>query len=319
MLDHRIDVNHLRTVEELGKYALPSSPKESFQSVILGQIPALGFKKQSKDLLIDFCNLLITLWRKCKDELYVCFRFTLYSKANMRQLEPIHLLTDILTFALELHTSKIAPGIVDSLVGVAASTIELVAIHRYRKLPEEYQVDTTACMRLLYLVAQGSMSLPEDIARFWKLMRWEFVLVMISTNQREEDYSTMCKMLSSSMAKESWGPISADKIQAYDTGLIIDHLLKQMVEVPCTPGAERIGHDQFYRIRLHLLQLFTSMTRSPVASQALASHPKAMALFVDLVSEELDNLYAYKSGSEERYTHQSHFTHSSNRIQCAIN
>ncbi|KAF8858325.1 hypothetical protein BDZ45DRAFT_674110 [Acephala macrosclerotiorum] len=284
MLDHRIDANHLRTVEELGKYALPSSPKESFQSIILGQIPALGFKKQSKDLSIDFCNLLIALWGKCKDELY---------------LKPIHLLTDMLTFALELHTSKIAPGIVDSLVEVTATTIELVAIRRFKNLPEEHQVNTTACIRLLYLVAQGCMSLPENITRFWKLMRWEFVLAMVSTNQREEDYLTMYKMLSTSMAKESWGPIPKGEMLAYESGKIMDHLLKEMIKVPFLSGTERIGHDKFYRIRLHLLQLFTSMTRSPVASRALAGHPKAIGLFVDLVSEEMDNLYNYRSGSEK--------------------
>ncbi|CZR64986.1 related to protein UVS-3 (presumed DNA repair and checkpoint control protein) [Phialocephala subalpina] len=275
MLDHRIDAEHLRTVEELGKYALPSSPKESFQSVILGQIPALGLKKQSKELSIEFCNLLITMWKKCKKELY---------------LEPIHLLIDMLNFALEMHTSKIAPGIVDALVDVAAKTIELVAIQRFRKLPEEYQIDTTACMRLLYIVAQGCMSLPENITRFWKLMRWEFVLVMVSANQREEDYLTMYKMLSTSMAKESWGPIPSGEMMAYESGMIMDHLVKEMVEAPCASGTERIGQDKFYRIRLHLLQLFTSMTRSPAASRALAGHPKAMGLFVNLVSEEMDNL-----------------------------
>lgn len=240
------------------------------------------------------------------------------NNAKIRQLSPICLLTDMLNFALELHTSKIAPGVVDALVAVAASTIELVARPRFRQLPEEYQVDTTACMRLLYLVAQGCMSRPEDIARFWKKMRWEFVLVMVNTNQREEDSLTMIKMLSSSMAKESWGPIPDGEMLANDSGVIMDHLLKGMVEVPCTSDTEKISQDRFYRLRLQRLQLFTSMTRSPIASQTLAAHPKAIALFVDLVSEEISNLYDHKSGSEERYAHKNAFTHSANHIQCSI-
>jgi hypothetical protein len=72
MLDHRVDSNHLRTLEELGKHSLPSAPKESFQSIILGRIPELGVKKSSKDLPIDFCELLISIWKSSLEEKYVC-------------------------------------------------------------------------------------------------------------------------------------------------------------------------------------------------------------------------------------------------------
>ena len=71
MLDHRVNANHLRTVEELGKHSLPSSPKESFQSMILGQIPELGINKSLKDLPIDFCELLVGIWKSCLEEKYV--------------------------------------------------------------------------------------------------------------------------------------------------------------------------------------------------------------------------------------------------------
>ena len=74
MLDHRIDANHLRTVEEFGKFCLPSAPGTSFQSLILGQIPSLGLEKDSKDVSADFCNFLISLWKKCMDEKYVSLR-----------------------------------------------------------------------------------------------------------------------------------------------------------------------------------------------------------------------------------------------------
>lgn len=72
MLDHRPSENHLRTIEALGNYALPSKPEESFESIILGQIPTLGFKRPSStDLPIEFCELLISIWSKCLDEKYV--------------------------------------------------------------------------------------------------------------------------------------------------------------------------------------------------------------------------------------------------------
>jgi hypothetical protein len=71
MLDHRVDPKHLRTIEELGKYKLPSNPTESFQSIILGKIPTLGYRKPTSDLPIEFCELIISLWSKCMAEKYV--------------------------------------------------------------------------------------------------------------------------------------------------------------------------------------------------------------------------------------------------------
>lgn len=71
MLDHRPDRDHLRSIEALGKYALPSAPTESFESVILGKIPVLGQSKPATDLPIEFCELLISLWTNCLDEKYV--------------------------------------------------------------------------------------------------------------------------------------------------------------------------------------------------------------------------------------------------------
>ena len=68
MLDHQPNRDHLRTIEELGKHALPSAPKESFQSMILGSLPTLGLKKPVSDLPVEFCELLISLWSKCMDE-----------------------------------------------------------------------------------------------------------------------------------------------------------------------------------------------------------------------------------------------------------
>jgi hypothetical protein len=74
MLDHRPYRDHRRTFEELGKHALPSAPKESFESIILGQIPTMGRGRSMHDLPIEFCELLISLWTKSFEEKYVCLQ-----------------------------------------------------------------------------------------------------------------------------------------------------------------------------------------------------------------------------------------------------
>jgi hypothetical protein len=68
-MDHRIDAKHLRSLEELGKFALPSSPAESLQAIILGKLPTIGFKKHS--ISVEFCELIISIWRSCIKEAFV--------------------------------------------------------------------------------------------------------------------------------------------------------------------------------------------------------------------------------------------------------
>ncbi len=83
MLDHQIDSDHLRTIEELGKYALPSSPGESFQATILGKMPTLGLGKFPRDLPIDFCELLISIWSTCIEKEFVGISLLITSSANI--------------------------------------------------------------------------------------------------------------------------------------------------------------------------------------------------------------------------------------------
>ena len=73
MLDHRFDIKHKRTIEELGQYTIPSNPGESVQSKILAAIPALG-RQTVNNLPVEFCQLIIQLWTQCMDEKYVCQR-----------------------------------------------------------------------------------------------------------------------------------------------------------------------------------------------------------------------------------------------------
>ena len=77
VLDHHIDTKHLRTVQELGKYALPSGPQETLESILLGKLPALGIRKTS--IAVEFCQLLISLWKSFSDEKYVRLSAALYS------------------------------------------------------------------------------------------------------------------------------------------------------------------------------------------------------------------------------------------------
>lgn len=221
----------------------------------------------------------------------------------------------MLTFALELHTSSIAPHIVDPLLSVTQLTVKLVIIPRYKcSEPEDYAegIEVTPCMHLLYLTALGCMSEHEHITHFWKEMLWDFVLYMLSTNQAEEDYSIMMRLLSTSVMKDSFGTIPEDNSQAFQVKYVLDRLTYPIVDAPYLPkSTEKFDDARHYRYRLQILQILTSMTRSPFASRAIAEHPLAIGRLVCLVSDQLDTLYDYKSGHEEWFVSNSNYTHTS--------
>ncbi|CAD6448649.1 682f48f5-55cb-4af9-b9bc-b85d7091a730 [Sclerotinia trifoliorum] len=291
MLDHRPNREHLRTLEAFGKYALPSSPNESFSSLILGEIPRIGAKKPISEVPSEFCLFLIELWSKCMDESYYT---------------PIYLFVDILTFALEIKTLSIVPHVIDQLIPLAQKTADLVAIPRFKTEsphPFDEDINVSACLALIHLAALGCVPDQEHITRFWKLMRWDFVLLMLSQNQLVADFEWMLRILSTGVLKNSFGSNVDDNPKlrtSANAGHIIERLTYPLFEVPWFPSSgTKVDADVVLKLRLQIILLMTSMTRSPYAGNALVSHPTAIGRVVSLISDELDGLYDHKSGREE--------------------
>jgi hypothetical protein len=223
---------------------------------------------------------------------------------NLLQYKPIYLLIDMLTVALELKTSLIAPQIMNSLVPLVQDSIDLVAIPRFknRKPPEDLDkaIDSCTCLALLHLEALGCMSEVQHITGFWKLMRWDFVFMMLSNNHTPLDYELMLSILSTGVLRDSFGPIAQDGYELWISH-VIDRLTYPLHEIPPKPlSHEKIESSQLRKLQLQILYLMTSMTRSPYSSLAIASHQNAIARLVILMSDEFDALYDYKSGHEDR-------------------
>jgi hypothetical protein len=236
--------------------------------------------------------------------MYVTKSLLDFSLPDMLQYKPIYLFMDMLSFALELKTSLIAPHIIDSLVPVTQLTADLMAIPRFKRWPlEEFEndIDLSVCMSILYLAAQGCTSCLEHITRFWKLFRYDFILMLLSTNQQQADFMVMLQLLSTSVFRDSFGAIHVDVPQDRQISWILDRFSYILYEVPSLP----MSNDKFdvvlSKMRIQILQLLTSMTRSPFASKAVAIHPLVIGRLVSLISDELDLLYDYQPRHEERY------------------
>ncbi|KAG9243376.1 DNA repair protein-like protein Rad26 [Calycina marina] len=289
MLDHRQSKDHVRTIEALGNYRLPSSVGESLAAAVLGAIPSLGSKKPVADLPIQFCEILISLWSRCFDEKY---------------LKPLYLFVDWVSFALELKTTLIAPHIIDNLLPLLQTTVDKVVIPRfYRKPLEDYDalaqvIDVGSYLTVLHMAALGCVPNAEHITRFWRQIRLDFILLCLSQNQPPEHFHQMLRILSTSILRDTFGNIDPGK-QTQDAVYIIDRLTYPLFQVPFKPTVDvRLEPEVLLPLRLGCLYLLTSMTRSLFASAALASHQTTLGRLVCLMSDTLDTLYDWRTGYE---------------------
>jgi hypothetical protein len=220
----------------------------------------------------------------------------------------------MLTLALELKTTAISPFISDTLVPLAQLTADIIIIPRFQTKPtndHEKDISVSACLALLHITALGCMCEQQHIIRFWKLIRFDFVLVMLSTNHPTPEFEMMLRILPTRIFRDGFGAIMGDSVKSIQVvDNILDRLTYTMFEVPLLPGSsEKMDLGVLSNLRFKVIQLMTSMTQSPFASKAMAMHPLAIGRLVGLISDEIDDLYDYKARHEERYTpHPSHLT-----------
>jgi hypothetical protein len=74
-----------------------------------------------------------------------------------------------------------------------------------------------------------------------------------------------------------------------------------IAEVPLMPlTGERFTAEVLSKERIKILQLMTAMLHSSHAGREIAAHPQMIGELVSLLSNELDLLYDYNSGYDDR-------------------
>lgn len=285
VLDHKIDRSHLKTIEELTKFAFPSAPDESLTSLILGKLPTLSTNPPSTDFPIELCELIISLWSRCLAEKYY---------------KPIFLLLDLLSFALELRTVAIAPFILDALLPTAQETAVLIALPRFRQesySKYEADIDLHACLVIIHLAALGCICNKEYTTRFWRQMRLDFVLMTLSQHQPVEDFDMMLQLLAMSVLKDSIGPISAEPDSQPDQmKYILDRVGYLLGNNPvASEGKPKCDAKTLVKLRSQILTTLISFSYSTIGSAALAAHLHAIGRIVKALSGSMDALYSYPS------------------------
>lgn len=309
VLDHGAIHGQPLTFDLLARYSFPSDPEQSFAGIIFQKLPSLGDSHDPMRLLIDVCDVIIDLWDQC---------------LRLKYYEPIYDLVSLITFILQLSTIAVAPYIVSTLIPVAQTTIFLLAVPRFESqdgdltssVDETTQhltmnIDTEGTLQLIYLAALGCADSylldpehPLDLgpARdppqrlYWKLIRIDFVLVLLSPKQPHDDFLGMLSLLCTSCMSDSIGPITGEpeRDPAFVAQALIERVSKIMHEPLrwSAPGEQpgSFGQQQCI-VRLAALRTLMAFATSSLGARQLALSEVAIPRLVNVLCGAIDALY----------------------------
>lgn len=197
-------------------------------------------------------------------------------------------------------TGAAAP-LANALVPLAQLTADINAIPRFKRFkrepPTELQagIDVQECLNILYLIACTCKRQDEDIKRFWRLMRWDFVFIMLKASQPLEHIEIMLDILGTSILRETFGPlIVGDQDQRTNEKHIIERLTALLLEEPIiSEGEQPYDAAEIAEVRLDVLGVLEAMCATTHGAEALARHDMAIGRLVRVISDQLNHLYDY--------------------------
>ena len=215
-----------------------------------------------------------------------------------------------------LSSASTASALIDEVVPLAQITADINAIPRHKRQPVSQlkeDVSTHDCLQILYLMACGCMREIEDMVRFWRFMRFDFILMILSINQPLDDIQIMLSLLHTSVLEDSFATIVS--VGAHDQRVCEKHVINNMtlllIDVPRVAEGEQLYDTiEVAELRLQVLDLIEKMCDKRHGGEALAVDPYAIGRLVRVMNDELDSMYDYTYGQELKYILYSFSRHS---------
>jgi hypothetical protein len=321
ILDHSPAHGQPLTFDLFSRYAFPSDPGQSLAAIILDKLPELG-KSQDRSpedeslyLLVDFCELVLDMWSQCLNEKYFA---------------PVYDIASLVSFTLQLNTMAIVPHIIPGLLPLLQTTCILIALPRFespngdisthlngslRQLSAE--INVTQSLSLLYLAAlacvgpsqggnpwndsDGDSSPFRTQAEFWKHIQLEFILIILSPKQPEEDFLGMLSLLCTSVLSDSIGPIPNPSLTLLPPQLRQDDqspefaarsLINRISEyLPNPPKWAARNSVKQCRVQLAILRTLLAFARSPFGAVQMAASAYLIPRMVVVLCWAIDKLY----------------------------
>jgi len=275
-------------------------------SIILETCAGLG----SDGFPAKFTKLIASLWSQALQGKYY---------------EPLNHFIDIVKFILALETSLVARHVLKELIPVLQDTVRINGHPRFKRSPQQHtnigpfkptpkkelhlEIDTTACLEILYTLACSCLSGPELTREFWETIEYEFTLMLLNTSKPIPHLIINLNLLSTSVLPSSIGPINpaaADQRTIEDA--IIDRVGWLLWELPrVDEGEQPCTEWDICELRIEALSFLSGLALSSphphsgppsYGSQLIANHASAIAHLVRFMYDELDTLYSHTPAHE---------------------
>ncbi|KAF4459455.1 hypothetical protein FALBO_13782 [Fusarium albosuccineum] len=290
LFDHGTFHNQPPTFDVLSRFSFASDPDTSFSAIIFQKIPLMGNPQKPMQLLVDFTNLMVSIWSRCLDE---------------QLWEPIKYLVALISFTFSFHAAEVAPFVVPNLNPPAQATICSLGELRYRwqdgqpksdqLLVVEQHINSIDVMSLLYTCSLACSTAWDELSPefeskatiFWSNISLKTVLLLLTPKQELHDILGMLELLAAASLPGSIGPIVDDQDPPFIAQSVIDRVSGLLVGYP-RPAMTR---DEQRTLRLAVLRTLVSFTRYPFGALQLASHNTALPRLVTCLSNSIDELY----------------------------
>ncbi|KAL9131599.1 MAG: hypothetical protein Q9217_000487 [Psora testacea] len=282
-LNHRIRHGEERTIEALAKYKFPSPPDLPLSTILLDKMSPLNIRPNVKNLPSAIALEVISIWSQCIQEKYH---------------EPVHLLIDLVKYILITTFLKTAPDLTNSLMSLLQETADILIVPRCQKKPPSNRalISSTECLETMHLMASQLSISRDDSTRFWRTMRFDFIMMLLSFIHPLEELNLTIRILHTSILPNSFAMIipPGDGKQDATEARVIDNLSRLLVEPP-RPSQEEpaLSSIELAQLRLSILELLEEMGANDYAALTLCKHRLLLGRLVRLMNDSLAHAYSY--------------------------
>ena len=218
----------------------------------------------------------------------------------------MHLLVDFVKFILELNPIKTAPDLTNEVMGLVQSTADVILVPRCKKQPprkDRADIDCSECLQIMLMMAYDCQCDDEEIIRFWRTMRFDFIMMLLNFVNPLEEIHLMLSLLHTSILDQSFAMIVPPNNGQQDASEahVIDNLSHLLINNPRPPpGEDPPDAAEISNLRLEVLYLIEAMCDTTHSAEALAKHRLVIGCLVRVMNDELGRVYDYQYGHEQR-------------------
>ena len=283
-LDHRISPKDDRTIEVLAKYRFPTQPEKALSTLLLDEMAPTKLPPSTENLPSAIALKVISIWYQCIQERYH---------------DPIHLLLDQVKYILAANPHKTAPDLTNNLMSLLQETADILIIPRCQKKPprsDRALISSTECLEIIHLMASQLSISREEATRFWRTMRFDFIMMLLSFIHPLHETHLTIRILYTSILPASFAMIipPGDGKQDATEARVIDNLSRLLVESPRpTQGEPSLSGSDLAELRLSVLDLIQEMSANDYAALAICRHRLLLGRLVRLMNDSLSHAYDY--------------------------